>query len=96
LATATPRRLRGAAAGFDFRIQSARGEAWAEVRSVAGATTTGREVRKRVEEIFGWMKTVGGFRRTRYRGEARTQLASYLVGAAYNLLRIARLLPAAA
>ena len=24
--------------------------------------------RKRVEEIFGWMKTVGGFRRTRYRG----------------------------
>jgi transposase len=53
-------------------------------------------VRKRVEEIFGWMKTVGGFRRTRYRGEARTQLASYLVGAAYNLLRIARLLPAAA
>jgi transposase len=49
-------------------------------------------VRKRVEEIFGWMKTVGGFRRTRYRGEARTQLASYFVGAAYNLLRIARLM----
>ncbi len=49
-------------------------------------------IRKRVEEIFGWMKTVGGFRRTRYRGEARTELASYLVGAAYNLLRIARLI----
>ena len=25
-------------------------------------------LRKRVEEVFGWMKTVGGFRRTRYRG----------------------------
>ena len=34
--------------------------------------------RKRVEEIFGWLKTVGGFRRTRYRGLARTQLAGYL------------------
>src|SRR5438132_11641923 len=50
--------------------------------------------RKRVEEIFGWMKTVGGFRRTRFRGLARTQLAGYLVAAAYNLVRIARLVPA--
>jgi len=49
-------------------------------------------IRKRVEEIFGWTKTVANFRRTRFRGLARTQLASYLVGAAYNLLRMARLL----
>ncbi len=48
--------------------------------------------RKRVEEIFGWMKTVANFRKTRYRGLHRTELASYLVGAAYNLLRIAKLL----
>ena len=54
---------------------------------------TSQRVRKRVEEIFGWMKTVGGFRRTRYRGVARTQLAGYLVAAAYNLVRMARLLP---
>jgi IS5 family transposase len=46
-----------------------------------------------VEEIFGWMKTVGGFRRTRYRGQSRTQLAGYLVAAAYNLVRMARLIP---
>jgi transposase len=50
-------------------------------------------VRKRVEEIFGWFKTVGGLRRSRFRGVARTQLAAYVVGAAYNLLRIARLAP---
>ena len=50
-----------------------------------------QRLRKRVEEIFGWMKTVGGFRRTRYHGLARTQLAAYWVGAAYNLLRVARL-----
>ena len=31
-----------------------------------------QRIRKRVEEIFGWMKTVGGFRRTRYRGLDRT------------------------
>ena len=49
--------------------------------------------RKWVEEIFGWMKTVGGFRRTRFRGLARTQLAGYLVAAAYNLVRLARLMP---
>jgi IS5 family transposase len=39
-----------------------------------------------IEEVFGWLKTVGGFRRTRYRGLARTQLAGYLVAAAYNLV----------
>jgi transposase len=52
-----------------------------------------QRVRKRVEEIFGWMKTVGGFRRTRYRGVARTQLAGYFVATAYNLVRMARLMP---
>jgi transposase len=47
--------------------------------------------RKLVEEIFGWWKTIGGFRKTRFRGVQRTQLAAYFVGAAYNLLRMARL-----
>ena len=55
-----------------------------------------QRIRKRVEEIFGWTKTVGNFRRTRYKGPARTELASYLVGAAYNLLRMGRLLAEAA
>lgn len=52
-----------------------------------------QRIRKRVEEIFGWMKTVGGRRRTRYVGLWRTQLAGYLVAAAYNLVRMARLAP---
>ena len=52
-----------------------------------------QRLRKRVEEIFGWIKTVGNFRRTRYRGVRRTSLAAYLVGTAYNLLRIAKLCP---
>lgn len=50
-----------------------------------------QRIRKRIEEIFGWMKTVGGLRRTRFRGVERTQFAAHIVAAAYNLLRIARL-----
>ncbi len=55
-----------------------------------------QRIRKRVEEIFGWMKTVGGFRRTRYRGLDRTGLAGNLVATAYNLVRMAKLLGQAA
>ena len=50
-------------------------------------------MRKRVEEIFGWMKTTGGFRRTRFKGRQRTQLQAWWVATAYNLLRMAKLLP---
>ena len=47
--------------------------------------------RMRVEQVFGWLKSVGGLRRTRFRGKHRTQLAAYMAGAAYNLLRVAKL-----
>jgi IS5 family transposase len=57
------------------------------------AYAVSQRVRKRVEEIFGWIKTVGNFRRTRYRSIERTTLAAHLVGTAYNLLRIAKLCP---
>ena len=45
----------------------------------------------KVEEIFGWLKTVGGFRKTRYRGLEKVDFVGYLVGAAYNLVRLARM-----
>ncbi len=54
------------------------------------------KVRKRVEEIFGWMKTVGNFRKSRYVGIGNNQLAATMIGAAYNLIRIAKLLSAPA
>ena len=47
--------------------------------------------RKLIEEVWGWMKVVGGFRKSRFVGQARTSMAAHLVGAAYNLLRIAKL-----
>ena len=37
------------------------------------------------------MKTVGGLRRSRYRGLDRTQAWAYFVASAYNLLRMAKL-----
>ena len=54
-----------------------------------------QKTRKRVEEIFGWMKTYGGLRKTMMRGMARVQVHAWLVGTAYNLLRMSRLIPVA-
>lgn len=53
-------------------------------------------VRRRIESIFGWAKTVGGCRKSRYRGVAKTELFTVFAAAAYNLLRMSRLIPAAA
>ena len=50
--------------------------------------------RKRVEDIFGWMKAYGGLRRTMARGLAHMRLHAYLVATAHNLLRMSRLQPA--
>ncbi len=46
--------------------------------------------RRLIEQGFGWAKSVGGLRRSRLRGIVKTQLLAHVVGAAYNLLRIAR------
>lgn len=47
-----------------------------------------------IEKIFGWMKTVGGFRRSRFRGRARTRASGLMVAATYNILRMIKLQPA--
>jgi transposase len=47
--------------------------------------------RKRVEEIFGWLKTVGGLRKTRHRGVARVGWMFCFALAAYNLVRMRNL-----
>jgi transposase len=51
--------------------------------------------RKRVEEIFGWLKTVAGLRKTRHRGIARVGWTFTFAAAAYNLVRMRNLLPVA-
>jgi transposase len=51
--------------------------------------------RKRVEEIFGWLKTVAGLRKTPHRGIARVGWTFTFAAAAYNLVRMRNLLPIA-
>jgi transposase len=53
-----------------------------------------QRIRKRVEEIFGWMKTIGNLRKTRYVGIGANRTVAYMVVAAYNLLRVSRLMEA--
>jgi transposase len=50
--------------------------------------------RKRIEECFGWMKTIGGLRKTRHRGRALVEWFFTFTAAAYNLIRIPKLLTA--
>ncbi len=55
-----------------------------------------QRVRKRVEEIFGWTKTVGGGRKLRYIGRKRNEMWMLLTVATYNVVRMANLELAAA
>jgi len=49
--------------------------------------------RKRVEEVFGWLKTVGLLRKTRHRGLELVEWIFQFATAAYNLVRIRNLSP---
>jgi transposase len=74
--------------------QSSRGRSSA----IDGRTTrhdgyaVSQRVRKRIEEAFGWIKTVAGQDKTRFRGTVRVGFAFTFAAAAYNLVRLPRLL----
>jgi len=53
-----------------------------------------QRIRKRIEEGFGWMKTIAGLRKTKYRGLKKVGWAFTLAAAAYNLIRIPKLIGA--
>ena len=48
--------------------------------------------RKRIEEVFGWVKAVAGHRKSRFRGTAQVGWAFTFATAAYNLMRLPKLL----
>jgi hypothetical protein len=52
-------------------------------------------IRKRMEESFGWMETIAGQRKTRFRGLDRVGWAFTYCTAAYNLVRLPKLLAGA-
>lgn len=53
--------------------------------------TVSQRIRKRVEEPFGWIKTIGGGRQLRYRGRQRNRAWFKMNAAIYNLIRIVAL-----
>ena len=68
-----------------------------KIKGLDGRTTgslgyqTSQRIRKRVEESIGWIKEIGGLRRVKVRGQKRVSLHAYLVGTAYNLVRMGKL-----
>lgn len=51
-----------------------------------------QKLRKKVEEIFAWLKTIGNLRQTRHRGRERVAWVFTFTAAAYNLVRMRNLL----
>lgn len=50
-----------------------------------------QKIRKRIEEVFGWLKTVGGLRKSRFVGKEKLEFQFMLTLAAYNLVRMRNL-----
>ena len=60
-------------------------------RMKTAAYQLSQKLRKKAEQLFGWMKQPGGLRKVRHVGRWKIQQVAYLWGAAYNLLRLANL-----
>jgi transposase len=56
-----------------------------------GGYRVSQRVRKRVEEVFGWVKTTGGGRKLRYIGVERNRLWAGMTATAYNLVRMVKI-----
>jgi transposase len=59
-----------------------------------GGYAVSQRIRKRIEEAFGWIKTVAGQDKTRFRGRDRVGWAFTFAAAAYNLVRLPKLMAA--
>ena len=57
-----------------------------------GGYTVSQRIRKRIEEAFGWIKTVAGQDKTKFRGRDRVGWAFTFAAAAYNLVRLPKLM----
>jgi hypothetical protein len=56
----------------------------------------GQRIRKRIEEAFGWIKTIAGQERTKLRGRERVGWTFIFAAAAYDLARLPKLMEASA
>jgi putative transposase len=69
---------------------------WGQVPTRHPGYTVSQQKRKRVEEIFGWLKTVGLLRKVKLRGVQRVGWLFTFAAAVYNLVRMRNLVEAAA
>ena len=60
-----------------------------------GGYAVSQRIRKRIEEAFGWIKTIGGQEKTSFRGRDRVAWAFTFAAAAYNLVRLPKLIAGA-
>ncbi len=51
-----------------------------------------QRIRKRIEEVFGWVRSSAGFQQTRHHGQERVGWCFDLAATAYNLIRLPKLL----
>ena len=106
-AARAPRGPQGAAKGYDaqdfvneLRTMNVAPHVAAKAKGSAidGRTTcragykTSQIIRKRIEEVFGWTKSAAGLRKTRHRGLDRVGWQFTFTLAAYNLIRLPKLL----
>jgi transposase len=57
-----------------------------------GGYAVSQRIRKRIEEAFGWIKTIAGQEKTRFRGRDRVAWAFTFAATAYNLVRLPKLI----
>jgi transposase len=76
------------------RNQSGRRSNIADATAASDGYALSQRARKRIEEVFAWVKTIAGWRKTRHRGLARVGWLFTLALAAYNLIRLPKLLVA--
>jgi hypothetical protein len=76
-----------------IRASDERGEARrrARRRMTQAGYALSQRVRRRVEQVIGWCKTVAGMARARFVPRARIEMDALVSGAAYNLIRMAKL-----
>ena len=77
----------------EYAVESPQWPNWlrAEEREDPGFEQSQKK-RKRVEQVFGWIKHVAGMRQTKFRGRRRVEWMFQLAAAALNLRRMQRLL----
>lgn len=78
----------GTVKGTDAAALARRKAQW---RATGEDYQASQRCRKRIEEIFGWLKTIGGMRKARFVGRWKIQEYAYAAAATLNFIRLAKI-----